>query len=134
MTVPLLEIDDLAVSYKVGDHDQRVVHGVAHRCDRDGADNCRFVGRAFLAGFHRGFPSLPIGRNRFPDLRIGMPRFAKEGLYVRWWRHVLRAEDTAGDPLFCSTFEIDGNERDDFTSSWVEIAKFVHAHEWYAVG
>ena len=28
---PLLEIDDLAVSYRVGDHDQRVVHGVSFK-------------------------------------------------------------------------------------------------------
>jgi peptide/nickel transport system ATP-binding protein len=34
MTAPLLEIDDLAISYKVGDHDQRVVHGVSFRIDR----------------------------------------------------------------------------------------------------
>ncbi len=34
MTAPLLEIDDLAISYKVGDHDQRVVHGVSFHIDR----------------------------------------------------------------------------------------------------
>src|SRR5260221_348000 len=34
MTSPLLEIDDLAISYKVGDHDQRVVHGVSFHVDR----------------------------------------------------------------------------------------------------
>ena len=33
MTVPLLEIDDLAISYKVGDHEQRVVHGVSFHID-----------------------------------------------------------------------------------------------------
>jgi len=31
--VPLLEIDDLAISYKVGDHNQRVVHGVSFRIE-----------------------------------------------------------------------------------------------------
>ena len=34
MTVPLLAIDDLAVSYKVGDHEQHVVHGVSFHIDR----------------------------------------------------------------------------------------------------
>jgi peptide/nickel transport system ATP-binding protein len=29
--MPLLEIDDLAVTYRVGDHDQRVVHGVSFK-------------------------------------------------------------------------------------------------------
>ena len=31
--VPLLEIDDLAIAYKTGDHDQRVVHGVSFRIE-----------------------------------------------------------------------------------------------------
>ena len=30
---PLLEIDDLAITYKTGDHDQRVVHGVSFRIE-----------------------------------------------------------------------------------------------------
>lgn len=34
MIAPLLDIDDLAISYKVGDHDQRVVHGVSFHIDR----------------------------------------------------------------------------------------------------
>ena len=29
----LLEIDDLAIAYKTGDHDQRVVHGVSFRIE-----------------------------------------------------------------------------------------------------
>jgi peptide/nickel transport system ATP-binding protein len=33
MTTPLLEIDDLAISYKMDDHDQRVVHGVSFRIE-----------------------------------------------------------------------------------------------------
>ena len=33
MTAPLLEIDDLAISYKIGVHDQRVVHGVSFRIE-----------------------------------------------------------------------------------------------------
>ncbi|MBV8186916.1 MAG: ABC transporter ATP-binding protein [Alphaproteobacteria bacterium] len=29
MTAPLLEVDDLAIAYRMGDHEQRVVHGVS---------------------------------------------------------------------------------------------------------